>query len=67
MTGSVLAACETGTVPFIEQYGNTWTFDAEYECGQFVNGDYYLIPDDDNNVVVTEISPAAKGCNSVNH
>lgn len=26
----------------IEQYGITWTFDKEYEYGQFINGDYYV-------------------------
>ncbi|WP_109830588.1 LamG-like jellyroll fold domain-containing protein [Reichenbachiella versicolor] len=27
----------------IEQYGITWTFDKEYECGQFVTGDWWVV------------------------
>jgi len=27
----------------VNQYGITWTFDTDYEIGQYVNGDYYVI------------------------
>jgi hypothetical protein len=27
----------------IYQYGITWTFDQAHECGQFVNGDYWVV------------------------
>jgi hypothetical protein len=37
------AYCEDGTESSIEQYGITWTFDKEYQCGQFVNGDYWVL------------------------
>ncbi len=32
-----------GTCREITQYGITWTFDTEYPCGQFVNGDWYVV------------------------
>ena len=37
----------------ISQFGITWTFDKEYPCGQFANGDWWVV----GPVVVTEISP----------
>ncbi|MFP4400740.1 MAG: right-handed parallel beta-helix repeat-containing protein [Candidatus Woesearchaeota archaeon] len=41
----------------ISQYGITWTFDQNYECGQFVNGDYYVV----GPVTVTNVDPAPSG------
>ncbi len=38
----------------IEQYGITWSFDKKYNCGQFVNGDWWVL----GPVTVTSISPA---------
>jgi uncharacterized repeat protein (TIGR02543 family) len=31
------------TCSSVTQYGITWTFDKEYECGQFANGDYWIV------------------------
>lgn len=41
----------------LSQHDITWTFDREYEYGQFINGDYWVI----GPVVVTTISPAFDG------
>jgi len=38
----------------VSQYGITWTFDREAPCGQFVNGDWYVVGE----VNVIGISPA---------
>ena len=37
----------------ISQYGITWTFDKEYEYGQFVNGDWWVV----GPVTVVQITP----------
>jgi hypothetical protein len=37
----------------LNQFGITWTFDKEYPCGQFANGDWWVV----GPVVVIEISP----------
>lgn len=37
----------------LSQYGITWTFDKEYPCGHFANGDWWVV----GPVVVSEISP----------
>ena len=37
------SASLAGTAKQISQYGITWTFDKEYEIGQFVNGDYWVV------------------------
>jgi hypothetical protein len=37
----------------LSQFGITWTFDKEYPCGQFANGDWWVV----GPVTVTEISP----------
>lgn len=42
----------------LTQHGVTWTFDADYTTGQFVNGDYYVI-DSGSGVNITSISPGA--------
>ncbi len=50
-------AAETCTS--VSQWGITWTFDAAYPCGQFINGDYWVTPiASDGRVRITEISPA---------
>ena len=41
----------------ITQYGVTWTFDRAYDCGQFVNGDYWVV----GPVTITSITPAYNG------
>jgi len=37
------SAAFADTAKQVSQYGITWTFDAEYEVGQFVNGDYWVV------------------------
>ena len=41
----------------ISQYGITWTFDKSYECGQFVNGDWWV----KGPAVVQSVNPAPSG------
>jgi hypothetical protein len=41
----------------ISQYGITWTFDHAYACGQFVNGDYWVV----GPVTVSSVSPGWDG------
>ena len=50
-------AC-SGIGPSISQFGITWTFDKEYEYGQFANGDYYVI-DPGSGVKIINISPGS--------
>ncbi|MDY0219412.1 MAG: hypothetical protein RBR14_08715 [Candidatus Cloacimonas acidaminovorans] len=50
------AYCEDGSESSIEQYGITWTFDGEYQCGQFVNGDYWVV-DEGSGVNVVSVYP----------
>ena len=38
----------------VSRHGLTWTFDKQYQCGQYVNGDWWVI----GPVKVTTISPA---------
>jgi hypothetical protein len=33
----------TQTCTSVSQYGITWTFDRAYTCGQFVNGDWWVV------------------------
>src|SRR5665647_1227881 len=40
----------------VTQYGITWTFDADYTVGQFVNGDYYVV-DPGSGVNIVNINP----------
>jgi len=49
--GSALAASS------ISQYGMTWTFDSDYETGQYANGDYWVV----GPVAITGISPSGSG------
>ncbi|MGL1957997.1 MAG: hypothetical protein OCD00_11850, partial [Colwellia sp.] len=37
----------------ISQYGITWTFDKEYEIGQFINGDWYVV----GSAIIQSVSP----------
>ncbi len=39
----------------VSQFGITWTFDADYPVGQYVNGDYYVVAP--SGVRITSISP----------
>ncbi|MGD9187216.1 MAG: hypothetical protein PVI89_03345 [Desulfobacteraceae bacterium] len=41
----------------ITQYQFTWTFDRDYRCGQFVNGDFWVV----GPVTITAISPGWDG------
>ncbi len=50
------AFCEDGAESAIEQHGITWTFDHEYQCGQFVNGDYWVM-DAGSGVKIINITP----------
>ena len=43
---------ETVMLSSVEQYGITWEFDKEYECGQFITGDYWVI----GPVTITDIT-----------
>ncbi|MEM9053457.1 MAG: PKD domain-containing protein, partial [Bacteroidota bacterium] len=45
----------------IEQYGITWTFDKEYECGQFVTGDWWVVGPVTIVSVTPEQSPGRNG------
>jgi len=41
----------------ISQYGITWHFDQNYQTGQFVNGDYYVV-DTGTGVTITHVTPS---------
>ena len=56
------AYCEDGSESSIEQYGITWTFDGEYRCGQFINGDYWVV-DEGSGVTVNIFPEPANGKN----
>jgi len=43
------------TTDQINQFGITWTFDREYDYGQFANGDYWVV----GPVTITSITPAS--------
>ncbi|MCG3136287.1 MAG: hypothetical protein HJJLKODD_00113 [Phycisphaerae bacterium] len=46
----------------VTQYGITWTFDQPYQVGQFVNGDWWVIPNHTvEAVLVVSVSPAPAG------
>ena len=59
LAGIVMACGSVWAYPArqISQYGITWTFDREYECGQFVNGDYWVV----GPVNIISINPASSG------
>jgi hypothetical protein len=44
----------------VSQYGITWRFDKDYEVGQFVTGDYYVI-DAGQGVVISSVTPGLSG------
>ncbi len=46
---------QAATTSQISQWGITWTFDREYEYGQFANGDYWVI----GPVTIIDIDPAS--------
>jgi len=50
------AAAQSDTTNSISQYGITWTFETNYKYGQFVNGDYWVVP----NVLGGSVSVASK-------
>jgi len=53
--GSISTAATTRSV---SQWGITWSFDKDYECGQFANGDYWVKTDSSTGrVVITRIEP----------
>jgi uncharacterized repeat protein (TIGR02543 family) len=46
----------------VTQFGITWTFDRDYQVGQFANGDYWVVPDTpQGTVTIVSISPAPVG------
>jgi len=54
----------------LSQYGITWTFDKEYLCGEFANGDYWVIgpvtimsitPEYDGSIHGWEVNPIFEG------
>ncbi len=47
------ASCPNGSTSQITQFGITWTFDKAYPCGEFVNGDYWVV----GPVTLTNILP----------
>ncbi len=49
----LLGTVSAATCSSIEQFGITWTFDTNYECGQFANNDYWVV----GPVIITGISP----------
>ena len=44
----------------VTQYGITWAFDGSYECGQFVNGDWWVV----GPVTVTSVTPGPRRATS---
>ncbi|MEX0884958.1 MAG: PEP-CTERM sorting domain-containing protein [Phycisphaeraceae bacterium] len=52
-----------GTTSEISQYGVTWTFDEPVAYGQFVTGDYWIVPGAGGQVTVTSVSPGATQVN----
>lgn len=50
---SLLGAPAAFAAKSISQFGVTWTFDRDYQTGQFANGDYWVV----GPVKVTSISP----------
>jgi len=61
LLGSVSAECAGGVTVGnnISQYGITWFFDKPYECGTFVNGDYWVKIDSVTGIVnVIGVDPA---------
>ncbi len=53
---AIIATVNAATCASIEQFGITWTFDSDYECGQFANGDYWVV----GPVTIVSIDPPSK-------
>lgn len=47
------SSCASGRASSIQQHGITWTFDHSYTCGQYANGDYWVL----GPVIITDIDP----------
>lgn len=48
------------TCAAVSQYGITWSFDRNYPCGQFANGDYWVTPNPgETAVTISQITPTA--------
>ncbi len=52
-----LNLCSSGLAQSITQHEITWDFDKAYPCGQFVNGDYWVL----GPVKINKITPALAG------
>jgi len=52
-----ISGAELPAASSVSQYGITWTFDADYPVGQYVNGDYYVVAPSGLNI--TKITPAS--------
>ena len=66
VTGRALCTTQPAATPTtcssVSQWGITWTFDSDYPCGQFVNGDYWVTPAaSGGTVAITSITPDAAG------
>lgn len=48
------SACASGRARSISQFGITWTFSEERECGTYVNGDYWVL----GPITLTATAPA---------
>ena len=44
----------------VSRNGFTWTFDTEYQAGQYVNGDYWVV-DPGGGIGITSVTPAPTG------
>jgi hypothetical protein len=65
-TGSALCQGQPLATPQscaeVSQWGITWTFDSDYPCGQFENGDYWVTPKAAGQTVqIIAMTPAASG------
>jgi hypothetical protein len=58
-------AAQAATTNQISQFGITWTFDKQYQCGQFANGDYWVVNPDGGNVVIVDINPKSYDDNGI--
>lgn len=71
VSGSALCADQPPATPAqcseVTQWGITWAFDSAYPCGQFANGDPWVLPNSaGGKVKITSVSPdAANGKNGL--
>ncbi|MBV33360.1 MAG: hypothetical protein CMK36_08015 [Porticoccaceae bacterium] len=57
LSGSTTALAATS----VSQYGITWTFNEDYQIGQFVSGDYWVVENvSGDGVTITNMSPGTK-------